>query len=260
MKRLYHHFINRAVEKRIAAGDKRARGEIRRETMFAMREAYREFKKLITERYSAKRLERWLLNYDASASAKSKVGKLFNRLFGFVQKKFEKRIKKKRKEFRKEKGRRYADKFLLSFIEDQKFTDAKFREYLERFAFFRNPPSRDEKWSAFSSILKAILEYFQLKIEDVAIEAENLWQVSVRGLSETFKTFRGYSDRVSVVRDLRDCVEKIFSFSAYNPAIYIEFVEEDGEFKFDYRYGRDDDARDVFPREPDHSIYQNAKF
>lgn len=247
MRRIYHHFINRVVETRIAAGDSRSRGEIRREAMVSLKGAYRYLKVLISRRHSIKNVERWLKNYDAASAAKTKIGKWFNRLVGFVLR-------------RRAGSSRRLDPFLKSFIDDQKISDEKFRSFLEGFAFFSRSPSREEKWSAFSSILKALIEYFQRGLSAGLVEAESVWQISVRGLSEQFRTFQGHSDRISIARDLRDCVEKLFSFSPYNPAIYVEFVEEDGEFKFDYRYGRDDEGRSVSSREPDYSIYMLARF
>ena len=237
------------------------------------KQAYASFKERMTSRFSEKQLKNWLKNYDGG-KAKTKTQRIFRREFfkSVREVKIEVKQPKQVKEVSAESksieqvpaestestkpSLSDSDRaFLEAFIQNQS------SDFPSNFIEFLYSLIKDELWSSFSSIFKAIVEYVARE-KGIDVNAEDISRVQVRGYGKMFKTFQGMSDRTTVASSLKKAVASVLEANGYEPAIYLDVFEDaaNNRFAFEYLYGRNDEYRGDKEREGDFDTFINANF
>jgi len=234
------------------------------------KQMYASFKERMTSRFSKKQIKNWLKNYDGG-KAKTKTQRVFRREFfkSVREVKIEVKQSKQVKEvFTESKPIEQvptesakpslsdSDKaFLESFVQNQ------VSDFPPNFIEFLYSLIKEDLWSSFSSIFKAIVEYVARE-KGIDINAEDISRIQVRGYGKMFKTFQGMSDRTTVAPSLKKAVASVLEANGYEPAIYLDVFEDaaNNRFAFEYLYGRNDEYRGDKEREGDFDIFNNANF
>jgi hypothetical protein len=234
------------------------------------KQAYASFKERMTSRFSEKQINQWFKKYDGG-KAKTKTQRIFRREFfkSVREVKIEVKQSKQVKEFFTESkpveqvptestkpSLSDSDRaFLEAFVQNQ------VSDFPPNFIEFLYSLIKEDLWSSFSSIFKAIVEYVARE-KGIDISAEDISRVQVRGYNRMFKTFQGMSDRVTVASSLKKAVASVLESNGYEPAIYLDVFEDaaNNRFAFEYLYGRNDEYREDKEREGDFDIFNNANF
>lgn len=255
--KLYHLFVRAILHREGLKG--KVPNATRKAVLKKYENVYERFKHLITRRYSLNQLSYLLRKFDYSKPAKTKTSRLFKRYLTRAIKEVADEEEPPLPSPPPQKSKQ--NDFLYAFLNELDFIDSKMYDFLEGFTFVENE-ERETIWSNFSSMLKALIEYIALSIKVEGHSAEDYSLVTVRGdvPFSLFKTFTGESHRTTRSSNLMEVIKILLTTNLYNPAILIEVVKEDEVFKFDYLYGRDDEDERKLEREPDYSIYINAKF
>jgi len=233
--------------------------------------AYASFKERMTSRFSEKQIKNWFKNYDGG-KAKTKTQRIFRREFFKslrevrevkVEVKQPKQVKEVSAETKPIEQVPAESKpslsvsdidFLESFVKNQ------VSDFPPQFIEFLYSLIGNDLWSSLSSIFKAIFEYVGRE-KGIDVNADDFYRLQVRGYNRLFKTFYGMSDRTTVASSLKKAISSVLELRGYEPAIYIEVsTDSDNRFVFEYLYGRNDEYRGDKEREPDFSIFINAKF
>jgi len=233
--------------------------------------AYASFKERMTSRFSEKQIKNWFKNYDGG-KAKTKTQRIFRREFFKslrevrevkVEVKQPKQVKEVSAETKPIEQVPAESKpslsvsdidFLESFVKNQ------VSDFPPQFIEFLYSLIGNDLWSSLSSIFKAIFEYVGRE-KGIDVNADDFYRLQVRGYNRLFKTFHGMSDRTTVASSLKKAISSVLELRGYEPAIYIEVsTDSDNRFVFEYLYGRNDEYRGDKEREPDFSIFINAKF
>jgi len=233
------------------------------------KQAYASFKEQMTSRFSEKQIKRFFKNYDGG-KAKTKTQRIFRREFFKSIRETETTIKQSKKvepppsnqpaepaqpaESTKSSLSDSDRAFLEAFVQNQ------VSDFPPKFIEFLYSLIKEDLWSSFSSIFKAIIEYVARE-KGIDIDANSV-RVQVRGYDRMFKTFQGISDRTTFAKSLKDAATKFLETNGYEPAIYLDVFETDANnrFAFEYMYGRNDEYREFKEREGDFDIFNNANF
>jgi len=236
------------------------------------KQAYASFKEQMTSRFSKKQINNFFKKYDGG-KAKTKTQRIFRREFFKSVRETTTTVKQSKKvgpppsnqpaEPAEPAQPAEPTKSLLS-DSDRAFLEAfvqnQVSDFPPKFIEFLYSLIKDDLWSNFSSIYKAIAEYVGRE-RGIEVNADEIFRLQVRGYDRMFKTFDGMNDRITVARSLKDALIKLFDTNGYEPAIYIDvFIDSENRFMFDYQYGRNDEHREDKIREGDFSIFINAKF